>query len=105
MDGSSQIENNLIQATQASLEGVLGDGVTLWSLNQQMQADVSFGAWADLMDNDIYCATFDLFGADVGYFQTQLNDLSANQCGCGQIKPCAAIGDGWEPPPPVGGLE
>jgi hypothetical protein len=119
VDGSSQIENNLIQATQASVEGVLGDGVTLWSLNQQMQADVSdnlifssaragissFGAWADLMDNDIFCVTFDLFGADVGNFQSQLNDLSGNQYGCGQIKPCAAIGDGLEPPPPVGGLE
>lgn len=119
VDGSSQIESNLIQATQVSLEGVLGDGVTLWSLNQQMQAHVSdnlifssaragissFGAWLDLMENDIFCATFDLFGADSGNFQFQLNDLSGNQCGCGQIKPCAAMGDGLEPPPPVGGLE
>jgi hypothetical protein len=117
--GFSDIEDNTILGTQASLQGTLGDGITLWSLNEQMQADVqdnlimtshragvsSFGAWVDLADNDIFCATFDLFGTDFDSFVFELNDLSGNECGCGQVGPCAATGDGLEPPPPVGGLE
>jgi hypothetical protein len=120
--GFSEIENNLILQTHATLiNNLFGDGVSLWSLDQQMQADLSnnligdseragfssFGAWADLTDNLILCASFDVISEDFDGFQSLLTDSGGNLCGCGgQFGACAATGVGpLEPPGPVGGLE
>jgi len=116
--GFSQIEDNTIIATEA-LIGFLGDGISLWSLNQPMVAQMfnnfisgsdragvsAFGATAEFADNLILCSTFDIFAADWDGFTFSLDDLGGNLCGCGMLGVCAPKGEGLTPPPPIGGLE
>lgn len=120
--GYSEIENNVILATKAGQSGELGDGISLWASIPAQQSIVAFvldnliqstdragisvfGASASMEDNDIFCQSVDLFGAEYGGFDFSLDDLGGNQCGCGSLTICAAKGEGLEPPPPVGGLE
>ncbi len=122
MGGFSQIENNTILGTSPLQGDILGDGISLWSSGsgqQQMQAFVAdnliqsseragisvFGATVDLLDNNIFCSAFDMVRAEYAGFVDVVNDLGGNQCGCGMLEICAAVGGEPTPPPPVGGLE
>jgi|GEM_PF-6976983 hypothetical protein len=120
--GFTEIEDNVVLGTMAGEGGLLGDGISLWAsgINQQSlqaslfdnliqsseRAGISvFGAWVDLADNNIFCASFDVFRVPYGGFIDIVNDLGGNVCGCGTAEICAATGDGPSVPEPVGGLE
>jgi hypothetical protein len=122
VDGFSKIENNVIVGTHAQdlgAEDVLGDGITLWSLDNLMHAQLfdnlilgsdragvsAFGALVEMADNDIFCSAFDLGIEDFGSFAGEYVDLNGNECGCGLTEPCLAKSYELKPPPPVGGLE
>ena len=112
----------MIIGTKALPSGALGDGISLWASNLGQQSIIAhifaniidgtdragisvFGGAANIGDNYILCATFDVFAAQYAGFDFTLNDLGGNQCGCGSLAVYAATGEGLEPPPPVGGLE
>ena len=103
------------------IAGALGDGITAWLskaflwdnvIFDSHRAGVSlFGSTAELLDNIISCAVFDVavnpFAQPGGDVESELTGLDANSCGCTDYpRPCVPESGGPpEPPEMIGGLE